>query len=97
MSERPKLLNARTASTSELSDAVWIDRRSPWGNPFRIGVHGTRDEVCDLYEQKRLPTLDVEPLRGKSLICWCAPKRCHGHSIFKKLYGTAEWASTTNQ
>jgi hypothetical protein len=65
--------------------AVYIGRGSPYGNPFRIGEHGTRDEVCDRYEQEILPTLDVEPLRGKDLLCYCAPLRCHGDAIIKKL------------
>ena len=27
---------------------VNIDRRSPWGNPFVLGVDGDRDTVCDM-------------------------------------------------
>lgn len=67
------------------SEAVYIGRGSPWGNPYIIGVHGTRDEVCDLFEENILPTLDIEPLRGKDLICFCYPKRCHGDSIIASL------------
>jgi hypothetical protein len=65
--------------------AVYIGRGSPWGNPFVIGKDGTRDEVCDRFEKEVLPYLDVEPLRGKDLVCFCAPKRCHGHSILRKF------------
>lgn len=68
------------------ADAVYIGRGSPWGNPFIIGKDGDRDEVCDRFEKEILPVLDLEPLRGKSLVCFCAPKRCHGHSIIKALY-----------
>ena len=71
------------------ADAVYIGRGSPWGNPFRIGVDGDRDAVCDRFEREVLPSLDVEPLRGKKLVCFCAPRRCHGHSILKKLAETA--------
>lgn len=66
--------------------AVYIGRGSPYGNPFVIGTHGTRDDVCDKYEKEVLPSLNVEPLRGKDLVCFCAPKRCHGDSILNKLY-----------
>lgn len=66
------------------ADAVSCMRDGPYGNPFRIGVHGTRDEVCDLFEAEILPDLDVEPLRGKNLLCCCKPKRCHADSIFRK-------------
>lgn len=68
---------------------VYIGRGSPWGNPFVIGKHGDRDEVCDRFEREILPTLDIEPLRGKNLMCYCAPRRCHGDSILRKLNETA--------
>lgn len=63
-------------------------RGSIYGNPYRIGVDGTRDEVCDkyiIYFNKRL--LDekfrakVLALRGHRLGCWCKPKRCHLETI----------------
>ena len=31
--------------------AIYIGRGSPWGNPFVIGEHGTRDEVCDKFKR----------------------------------------------
>jgi hypothetical protein len=61
-----------------------ISRRSRFGNPFILGVHGDRDEVCDRFEAEVLPTLDVSELRGEDLVCWCAPLRCHGDSILRK-------------
>lgn len=66
-------------------DAVYIGRGSPWGNPFVIGRDGTRDEVCDRFEKEILPQLDLSPLRGKDLICWCKPARCHGDAILAEL------------
>lgn len=75
-------------------DAVNIMRGSPYGNNFVIGVHGNRDEVCDLFEAEQLPHMDVEPLRGKLLVCCCSPARCHGHSIIKKLEATNPMAKT---
>ena len=68
-------------------DDVYIGRGSPWGNPFRIGEHGTRNMVCDKFERDVLPALDVEALRGRNMVCFCAPLRCHGDSIMRKLYG----------
>ena len=64
---------------------VNIMRPGPYGNPFVVGRDGDRDEVCDRFEREILPTLDVEPLRGRDLLCCCHPKRCHGHSIIDKL------------
>lgn len=73
----------------------WIRRNTRYGNPFKIGephpdtgLLMNRDDVCNLFEQRVLPTLDVEELRGKNLCCFCAPQRCHGHSIVKKLAHT---------
>ncbi|WP_316196533.1 SLOG family protein [Bradyrhizobium sp. SZCCHNS3053] len=65
-------------------DAVYIGRGSPWGNRFVIGEHGDRDQVCNLFECEQLPDLDVSPLIGRDLVCFCAPHRCHGDSILLK-------------
>ncbi len=64
--------------------AVYIGRGSKYGNPFIIGKHGDRDKVCDQFEKEVLPNLDVTALRGKDLIFFCHPLRCHGESIMKK-------------
>lgn len=69
-------------------DAVYIGRGSRWGNPFLISVHGDRETVVRLFETEVLPALDVEPLRGKDLLCFCAPKACHGDAILRKLAAT---------
>lgn len=79
----PVVLNKRRDHIP--ADAVYIGRGSPWGNPFKIGPDGTRDEVCDRFEREVLPALDLEPLRDKALVCFCAPQRCHGDSILRAL------------
>jgi hypothetical protein len=66
-------------------DSVFIGRPSPYGNPFVVGVHGKRGECCDLFEKHTLPTLDLTPLIGKDLVCYCKPRRCHGDSILKAI------------
>lgn len=78
----PSVLNKNTDRTPDT--AVYVGRGSKWGNPFKIGVHGTRDEVCDKFEQEILPNLDCEPLRGYDLVCFCAPLRCHADALLKK-------------
>lgn len=78
----PKVLNKYHGNIP--ADAVYIGRGSQYGNPYVIGKHGTREEVITLFEQNILPTLDVSALRGKSLVCFCKPKACHGDSILKK-------------
>lgn len=44
----------------------------------------TRDDVCDRFDAEQLPDMDVSALRGKDLICFCAPKRCHCDAILRK-------------
>jgi len=70
------------------SDAVYIGRGSIYGNPFVLNVHGDRDEVCDMYEEKimndpkMIETIKRE-LKGKHPLCFCKPKRCHGDFLLK--------------
>ena len=77
----PRVFNRHIDPTA---DAVYVGRGTPYGNPFRIGRDGTRDEVCDRFEREILPTLDVSALRGKSLMCYCAPRRCHADALLRK-------------
>ena len=59
-------------------DAVYIGRGSPYGNPYIIGKDGTREEVIEKFEKNILPKLDLRPLIGRDLVCFCKPKPCHG-------------------
>lgn len=70
------------------SDAIYIGRGSPFGNPYIIGKHGNRDEVCDKYMEyvKARPSLIRKirkELKGKDLVCFCSPKRCHGDLLLQ--------------
>jgi hypothetical protein len=68
---------------------VYIGRPGPYGNPFRIGRDGTREEVIAKY--KALLETDTELqkavrlLKGKVLGCWCKPLPCHGDVIVEWL------------
>ena len=68
-------------------DAVYIGRGSKWGNPFVMGVHGTRDQVIEAYRLWLLranPLLqDIHELKGKDLVCYCAPLLCHGDVLLE--------------
>lgn len=81
-----QVLNKRL--NGEPDGSVWIGRGSDYANPFVIGVHGNRNQVMDMFEAMILPQLDLEPLRGKDLVCTCKPERCHGDAILAKLYGS---------
>ena len=62
-------------------NSVYVGRPGKWGNPFIIGRDGARDEVIQKFKhylQGSPHLLDSLPeLRGKDLVCWCAPQRCH--------------------
>ena len=67
-----------------------IDSRSWFANPYINQEDGSRDEVCDLYEETYLPNKKsilnrLKKLKGKVLICQCFPKRCHGESLLRML------------
>jgi Domain of unknown function (DUF4326) len=67
--------------------AVYVGRPSKWGNPFMIGRDGTRAEVIAKYRawllrNERLMAALPE-LRGKDLVCWCAPCPCHGDVLIE--------------
>ena len=63
---------------------VYIGRGSPWGNPFKIGLDGTREQVIGKYRTRlalQMKTKIKNELRGKVLGCWCAPLPCHGNVL----------------
>lgn len=69
-------------------DGLYIGRGSLAGNPFRIGRDGTRDEVCEKFEKMvesnpRLKEILIKYCRGRDLICFCKPARCHGDYLLK--------------
>ena len=69
--------------------AVVVARPSKWGNPFKVGEHGTHAECIALYRDY-LPGsgLPVEELRGKDLACWCPlGGPCHGDILLEAANG----------
>lgn len=74
----PKVYNKRDADIPP--GAVYVGRPTKWGNPYRISKHCTREEVIATYRmfvaEPRAAEIRAE-LRGKDLICWCAPLPCH--------------------
>ena len=71
---------------------VYIGRGSKWGNPFQMANHTEeeRNRVCDEYE-KYFWSIGlykyIDELKGKTLGCFCKPKRCHGDFLAKVANG----------
>lgn len=75
-------------NSTNLGAYRYIGRPGPFGNPFIIGKHGTRDEVIAMYEgwARQQPALleKIKALPEDAVLgCWCAPKSCHGSVIIK--------------
>jgi hypothetical protein len=87
-----KIGNKHRGDTGE-----YCARPSPLGNPYNISRALSRDRVCDLYEEwldtqilasNEIVLDELERLyqihqrTGElTLLCWCAPQRCHCESI----------------
>ena len=92
------ILNQATDTIA--SGDVYVGRPSPLGNPFEIGPDGGRAEVIQKYAtwlEGRLRDRDAVVLTalmsirpGQSLVCHCAPKRCHAEVIAQVLNRT-DW------
>lgn len=84
-----KVKNRRNDNAGE-----YIGRGSKWGNPFRIGPDGTREDVIAKYAAwlRRQPQLlrCIDELRGKDLVCYCAPLACHGDLLLYLANATRE-------
>lgn len=78
---------------------VYIGRPSRWGNPYRIGRDGTRDQVNEKYraylkrkiKSGEVTKLDLIDLDNKVLACYCTPRPCHGDVLIKAI----KWAVDT--
>ncbi len=86
ITRQPQVLNRNTDPIP--NGAVYIGRPGKWGNPYLIGQDGTRRQVIEKYRSWLLakPKLLAEAkqeLRGKDLVCHCAPKACHGDVLLE--------------
>ena len=96
MRDRPdlvRLLNGRETH----ADVVRIDRRTRWGNPFRITGEVSRAQAIALYRTDlwrrirsgEIALDDLAELAGKTLACHCHPLPCHRDVLAR----AAEWAA----
>lgn len=90
----PKVYNKRHKGVPR--DAVYVGRPTAFGNPFthldestlaKFRVK-TREEAVERYKQwilgiPALVQMAKDQLRGKDLVCWCAPKPCHGDVLLE--------------
>lgn len=89
----PKVLNASKVGLAT-PNSVYVGRPGLFGNPFVVGQHGARGECLKKFEewilapaQQWLVNQAKAELRGKDLICFCAPKPCHAGIWIKIVNG----------
>jgi len=74
--------------------AQYIGRGSKWGNRFVIGRDGDRQAVIAKHEQWLADQNDLlrslDELRGRDLVCFCAPRPCHGDLLHRLANATRE-------
>lgn len=68
--------------------AVYVGRPSKWGNPSRLGVDGTREQCVEQFRSYVASSREFREaikreLRGKDLVCWCAPLPCHADVLLE--------------
>lgn len=75
---------------------IFIGRPSKWGNPFTHLEHSlgeykveSSDEAITKYKEwiRTQPELmaSLHELKGKTLGCYCKPKRCHGDILVEMV------------
>ncbi len=91
----PTIANIRDIESWE--NALYIGRKShfkhetlqksEWANHFKVSASLRRTDAIKQYEKyvknnKQLMS-KLHTLNGKNLVCWCAPKPCHGEVLVK--------------
>lgn len=87
MSDSPKVFNKNSADKPR-PGAIYIGRPSRFGNPFVLGKDGNRKMVIDKFEAALVGNATLlaavkRDLRGKDLVCFCAPLACHGDVLLR--------------
>lgn len=74
-------------------------QKSRWHNPFKLTTDNTeqREQCCIQYTRYLLKNLHLpgylDELKGKTLVCYCSPKLCHGH-VLASLSDRTLWEDT---
>ena len=71
--------------------SVYVGRPSKWGNPFAMNGEKDREKVIAQFTEYIMNSPDllaqVSELKGKNLVCYCAPKACHADVLLKLANG----------
>jgi hypothetical protein len=95
MSVARRIQLQRTSGWRKPPDAVVVSRPGRWGNPFRIGINGTRSECVALFRTAlmegalRFTEADIrQVLADRDLACWCSLNdECHANVLLEIANG----------
>lgn len=79
-------------------DAIYVGRPTKWGNPHPVGdckrcsIKHERGEAVVAFRKdvEQMPEFIAKArtyLKGKDLVCWCAPKACHADVLLEIANG----------
>lgn len=89
-------------------EGVYIGRPSPLGNPFCMNGEGDRERVIAQYKEwlkdeyqrnssiRKMLRAMADTQEDLILICWCAPKPCHGDVIKDAVLSIREHGDIRN-
>jgi len=92
----PHVYSMRGGQDSYPCWAVRIDRKTKWGNPHPIGycsgcqrTHNRAEAIAAFVAgmSDEFQAMVKRELRGKDLLCWCAPLPCHGDVLLRIANG----------
>jgi hypothetical protein len=92
----PRVLNRKTDHIGR--DAVYVGRPTKFGNPWRVGTDlrtGRPIDRAEAIERYRTFLMNNSyllaaartELKGKDLVCWCAPLSCHADVLLEIANG----------
>jgi hypothetical protein len=66
-------------------EAVYVGRPSKWGNPYDVRTYGRKNalRLYKIWLHEEGPIDDLHELKGKDLVCFCAPLPCHADYLLK--------------
>lgn len=92
---------SRQPAHVEASKVLYVGRPSDYGNPYKIGRDGDRDEVILKFKawwlhpsQEALRKRALHECKDKTLLCWCFPEACHADVIAEYINGYWEAIAT---
>ena len=83
----PKVWNKRDPNVPK--DAVYVGRPTKWGNPYKMEDNwNDREAVVNMYKElldmnDELANEARAELKGKDLVCYCAPQACHADVLLE--------------